>query len=109
MVFYDVYRRAWYKKSNPACASQKKTQKHNMPSTLRIGSEVSSIASRTAPFLPPAPGKRRRQRQRVYGVIQRSLPNNKWEVLWGNGEKEECAPGTLKDMGGGNQTTNEQR
>ena len=74
-------------------------KKHNMPSSLRVGSEVSTHASKTAPFLPPQPGKTRRVRQRVYGVIKRSLPSGKWEVEWGNGKREECAPGILKFMG----------
>ena len=69
-----------------------------MPSKLRIGTEVSSTSSKTAPLLPAEPGKKRRRRQRVYGVVKRSLPNGKWEVEWGDGQIEECAPGILKCM-----------
>ena len=82
------------------------TKKRNMPSKLRIGTEVSSTSSKTAPLLPAEPGKKRRRRQRVYGVVKRSLPNGKWEVEWGDGQIEACAPGILKCMASASQATN---
>lgn len=67
-----------------------------MPSTLRVGSEVSSITSKTARLLDPPPGKKRRVRERVFGVITRSLENGKWEVKWESGEVEAMPPSNLK-------------
>ena len=70
-----------------------------MPSTLRVGSEVSSICSKTARMVGPAPGKKRKTRERVYGVIMRSLESGKWEVQWAGGQYEALAPGSLKKEG----------
>ena len=74
-------------------------KKRKMPSTLRVGSEVSSICSKTARMVGPAPGKKRKTRERVYGVIMRSLDSGKWEVQWAGGEIEALAPGSLKNEG----------
>ena len=84
------------------------TKKRKMPSTLRVGSEVSSICSKTARMVGPAPGKKRKTRERVYGVIMRSLDSGKWEVQWAGGQYEvqwaggqyeALAPGSLKNEG----------
>ena len=40
-----------------------------MPSPIRTGSKVSSITSKHARFLETAPGKRRRVRERLFGVV----------------------------------------
>ena len=70
-----------------------------MVATLRIGSEVSSICSKTAKMIAPPPGKKRRVRERVYGVIMRSLDSGKWEVQWAGGDIEAVSPGSLKNEG----------
>ena len=68
-------------------------------SRLRLGTEVSSIASRTAKSIDPPPGKKRKRRERVYGIIVRSVADKIWEVLWSRGEVEECFSSTLKFEG----------
>ena len=75
-------------------------KKRKMPSSLRVGSEVSSICSKTARMIGPPPGKKRKTRERVYGVIMRSLESGKWEVQWAGGGYEALAPGSLKNEGG---------
>ena len=67
-----------------------------MPALLRVGSYVSSLNSKTASWLPLPEGKKRRVRERVFGVIVNSVQGGKWEVLWDSLEVEELAPGVLK-------------
>ena len=76
-----------------------------MPALLRPGSEVSSTSSKTAKFLDPPPGKKRRVRERVYGVIMRSLENGMWEVQLAGGGVEEFSPRSLKCEGEPTQET----
>ena len=70
-----------------------------MPATLRVGSEVSSVCSQRARLMDAAPGKTRRVRERLYGVIMRSLPSGMWEVHWAGGEIEELFPKNLRNEG----------
>ena len=70
-----------------------------MPAINRIGSGVSSKASRTRQLVDPPPGGKRRVRQRVYGVIMRSLANGMWEVQWGGGEIEALSPSKVRHEG----------
>ena len=67
-----------------------------MPSLLRIGCEVSSISSKTARVLDAPPGKKRKVRERVYGLIVSSLPNGKWKVQWAAGGVEDVSRRILK-------------
>ena len=70
-----------------------------MPALLRVGSEVSSATSKTARLISPPPGKKRRVRERVYGVIMRSMPSGAWEVQWAGQEVESIHPSKLKHEG----------
>ena len=70
-----------------------------MPSSLRRGSEVSSISSKTARLVAPPANKKRRVRERVYGVIMDSTVDGKWEVQWAGGDVEAISPGSLKNEG----------
>ena len=69
-----------------------------MPSSLRRGSEVSSIASKKAKLVT-VPNKKRRVRERLYGIIIGSTEDGKWKVKWASGEVEDLAPGSLKNEG----------
>ena len=70
-----------------------------MPFSLRRGSEVSSISSKTAKLIAPPANKRRRVRERVYGVIMSSTVDGKWEVQWAGGEVKAMSPRILKNEG----------
>ena len=70
-----------------------------MPALLRVGSEVSSATSKTARLISPPPGKKRRVRERVYGIIMRSMPSGAWEVQWAGQEVESIHPSKLKHEG----------
>ena len=70
-----------------------------MPATLRVGSEFSSVCFQRARLVDAAPEKTRRVRERLYGVIMRSLPSGKWEVHWAGGKIEEVFPKNLKNEG----------
>ena len=70
-----------------------------MVGALRVGSEVSSICSKTARKLDPPPNKKRRVRERRRGVIIQSVPSGKWQVRWACGESEEMSPGVIKNEG----------
>ena len=72
------------------------TKKTTMPARLRIGSEVSSVASRQSKLIDPPPGKKRRVRERVYGIIMRSMVGGLWEVRWATGAVESISPNNLK-------------
>lgn len=69
-----------------------------MPSLLRVGSEVSSKKSKTGRLMEPPPGKKRKVRERVYGVIMSSV-EGMWEVQWAGGEVEMMPPASLKNEG----------
>ena len=69
-----------------------------MPSKNRVGSEVSSKTSKFARKVDPPPGGKRRVRERIYGVIVRSLPENRWEVKWGEGQIESMHVNQLKHV-----------
>ena len=77
-----------------------------MPQVLnRAGSKVSSVSSKTSRLIAPPPGKKKRVRERVYGIIMGSLPSGNWEVQWGNGSVEEMAPKKLKNEGNPTEAT----
>ena len=73
-------------------------KKQNMPSLLRVGSEVSSKKSKTGRLIEPPHGKKRKVRERVYGVIMSSV-EGMWEVQWAGGEVEMMPPASLKNEG----------
>ena len=50
-------------------------------------------------MLDPPPGRKRRVRERKFGVIMRSLADGKWEIQWDGGEIEALATGSLKNEG----------
>ena len=97
---YGCHRRLWYKRSSRNGPITKKLgdsiKKKTMPATLRIGSEVSSVTSSTSRLVDPPPGKKRRVRERVYGVIMRSVVGGMWEVRWASGAVECISPKKLK-------------
>ena len=68
-----------------------------MPSSLRVGSEVSCKCSKFARLLPLQGTQKRRTRERVYGVCVKSLPNRKWQVKWASGDLEDVLAGNLKE------------
>ena len=70
-----------------------------MPSSIRVGSKVSSITSKQARSLETAPGKRRRVRECLFGVVLGSLEGGKWEILWDGGVVETMSPSNLKKEG----------
>ena len=102
-VRYEYQRSPGTKSTSRKSEFHKKTgieqKNEKMPSTLRVGSEVSSMCSRTARLIDAPANKRRRVRERVYGIIMRSLTGGKWEVKWAAGEVEEMSPGNLKREG----------
>ena len=51
-------------------------------------------------MIGPASGRKRKTRERVYGVIMRSLESSKWEVQWAGGQYEALTPGSLRNGGG---------
>ena len=67
-----------------------------MPSSIRTASKVSSITSKEARFLDPPPGKKRRVRERLFGVVLGSVDGGLWEVLWDGGVVETMKPTNLK-------------
>ena len=85
--------RLYYKKTFDS------TKKKTMPAKLRIGSEVSSVASKQSKLIAPPPGKQRRVRERLYGIIMRSLSGGLWEVRWASGAVESMLPNKLKFEG----------
>ena len=65
-----------------------------MPARISIGSNVKAKLGPFAPIQPLAfelnaqPAKRcRRQRAFLYGVVVKSLPNQKWKVYWNGIQK----------------------
>ena len=79
--------------------STKKGTKGTMPPSLKTGSKVSSVASNNARFLELQPGKKRRAKERLYGVIICSVSNGMWEVMWEGGIVESMSPSNLKKEG----------
>ena len=69
-----------------------------MPAINRVGSEVSSKKSKYCKLVTET-GKKRKVRERVRGVIVRSLPDEMWEVQWANGEMESIHPKNLRHEG----------
>ena len=80
-------------------------KKKTMPSSIRTGAKVSSIASKHARFVDTAPGKRRRVRERLFGVVLGSVEGGKWEVLWDGGVVETMSPSNLKKEGDATEQT----
>ena len=68
-----------------------------MPSSIRTASKVSSITSKKARLLEPPPGKKRRIRERLFGVVLGSVDGGQWEVLWDGGVVETMPPSNLKN------------
>ena len=83
------------------CSERKKIlhpqKKGTMPSALRIGSSVSSKKSSLCKLIDPPIGRQRKVRERIRGVIVRSLPDQKWLVQWATGQTEEMKSNCLKN------------
>ena len=69
-----------------------------MPSSLRLGSSVSSRKSKYCKLIDPPPGGKRRVKESVNGVIVQSLPEHKWMVRWARGEPEVMTSNNLKNV-----------
>ena len=70
-----------------------------MPSNLRVGSSVSSKKSSHCRTTDPPPGKVRKVKERISGLIVNSLPDQRWLVQWATGETEEIKSHNLKNEG----------
>ena len=69
-----------------------------MPSSLRLGSSVSSRKSKYCKFIDPPPGGKGRVKETVNGVIVQSLPEQKWMVKLARGESEVMISNNLKNI-----------
>ena len=98
-VAYECHRRPWYKilRANIFFwnwfPSIKKTQ-HAITSPNWFRSFIHFLHD--SKVIAPPPGKKRRVRERVYGVTMKSLPNGKWHVQWAGGSVEDVSPRNLK-------------
>ena len=69
-----------------------------MPSSLRLGSSVSSRKSKYSKLIDPPPGGKRTVKETVHGVIVQSLLEQKWMVKWARGESEVMTSNNLKNI-----------
>ena len=70
-----------------------------MPAKVRVGSKVSSNRSCHGKWLEKEPHKKRRQKERLFGVVVRSTVDGKWEVRWDNGLLEAMLTGSVRREG----------
>ena len=70
-----------------------------MPAKIQVACRVSSRCSKFSAFIDD--GSKRRKRNKLDGVVMRSMEGRKWEVLWGGGvnRMEVCFGNGLKFEG----------
>ena len=70
-----------------------------MPAKIQVACRVSSRCSKFSSFIED--GRKRRRRNKIDGVVMRSMEERKWEVLWGRGvnKLEVCFGNGLKFEG----------
>ena len=70
-----------------------------MPAKIQVACRVSSRCSKHSSFIED--GSKRRRRNKIDGVVMRSMEGRKWEVLWGGGvnQMEVCFGNGLKFEG----------
>ena len=75
-------------------------QKNNMPAKIQVACRVSSKCSKHSALISDGGGKRRK-RNKIDGVVMRSMEGRRWEVLWGGGVNvmEVCFGNGLKFEG----------
>ena len=64
-----------------------------MPSSIRIGSQVSGLIG---PLLPLSDGQKWRKRQRFFGIVIRSVATHTWTVYWP--EIDKCADHSFNSL-----------
>ena len=64
-----------------------------MPGTIRVGCKVSGLIG---PKLPLTGTQKRRTRQRFFGTVVKSCPNQKWTVYWH--EIDRCADHSFNSL-----------